>query len=520
MIRIVVLGAGIGGVPAAYLAKALLGTSAYISVISDKAYFNFVPSNPWVAIGLRGFDDVAFPIEPYLGAHRVRFLPFAAARIEAEKNLIVLSNGDIENYDYLIVATGAEPAFDEVPGLGPSGDIHSVIHIEQAIGAHDAYQKFIGNLGPIVIGAAPNASILGPLYEFAFLVDADLRQRGLRERASITVVTPEPYVGHLGLGLESDTRQLLEDALHTSGIEAICNARTERVEAGQIHISEVNPQSRGETRRVLPFDFSVYWPAFRGVAALRESNAGLVDERGFVRVDEFLRNPAFPNIYAVGLCIARPSLHDTPVGIGVPATVYSIQKEMEVAVKNMVAAFAGKALVSASPQRAEWLNDVGDLGAGYLSEPKIPLRNINWLAQGKWVTQAKVEFENYFLDHIKTGPQSTGSEGEGFVAFALDTIQKERMKDPAPRPLTTTTMTLPVPVQRDVYNELRALAKVMNREPVDIATQLLEAVIYDAKLQINELLRTEVEHARRDLVLSDIAGGQPRGESGMTVPKI
>ena len=520
MFRIVILGAGIGGVPAAYLAKALFGTAAYITVISDKEYFNFVPSNPWVAMGLRRFDEVAFPIEPYLGAHRVRFLPFAAARIEAEKNLIVLSNGEIENYDYLIVATGAEPAFDEVPGLGVSVNTHSVIHIEQAMKAHDAYQRFIVNPGPIVIGAAANASILGPLYEFAFLVDADLRQRGLRERASITVVTPEPHVGHLGLGLASDTRQLLEVALNTSGIEVICNAKTERVAAGQIHVTEVIPELNDEIKRALPFDFSVYWPAFRGVAALRESSAGLIDERGFVRVDEFLRNPAFPNIYAVGICVAHPSLHDTPVGIGVPTSVYSIQKEMEAAVKNMVAAFAGKALTSALPQRAVWLNDVGDLGARYLSEPKIPLRNINWLAKGKWVTQAKVEFENYFLDHIKTGPPSTGPEGEGFVAFALDTIQKERMKDPAPRPVISTTMTLPVPLQRDVYNEFRALARVMNREPIDIAAQLLEAVIYDAKLQINELLRAEVEQARRDLVLSDIAGSQPRGESGMYVPKI
>ena len=520
MIRIVILGAGIGGVPAAYLAKALLGTAAYLTVISDKEYFHFVPSNPWVAMGLRSFDDVAFPIEPYLGAHRVRFLPFAAARIEAEKNLIVLSNGDIENYDYLIVATGAEPIFDEVPGLGPSGDTHSVIQIEQAIEAHDAYQRFIVNPGPIVIGAAPNASILGPLYEFAFLVDADLRQRELRERASITVVTPEPYVGHLGLGFESDTRQLLEGALHTSGIKAICNARTERVEAGQIHVTEVIPQLDDEIEHVLPFDFSVYWPAFRGVAALRESSAGLIDERGFVRVDEFLRNPAFPNIYAVGICVARPSLHDTPVGIGVPASVYSIQKEVEAAVKNMVAAFAGKALVSAAPQRAEWLNDIGDLGARYLSEPKIPLRNINWLAEGKWVTQAKVEFENYFLDHIKTGPQSTGPEGEGFVAFALDTIQKERMKDPAPRPVTTTTMTLPVPLQRDVYNELRALAKVMNREPIDIAAQLLEAVIHDAKSHISEALLAEVEQTRRGIVIADLAGNLPREEPGKDAPEI
>ena len=520
MIRIVILGAGIGGVPAAYLAKALLGTAAYITVISNKEYFNFVPSNPWVAMGLRRFDNVAFPIEPYLGAHRVRFLPFAAARIDAENSAVILGNGEIENYDYLIVATGAEPSFDDVPGLGTNDSIHSVIHIEQALKAHDAYQKFIVNPGPIVIGAAANASILGPLYEFAFLVDADLRQRKLRDRTSITIVTPEPYVGHLGLGVESETRQLLEGALRTSGITAICNAKTERVEAGRIHITGVIPELHDEIKRALPFDFSVYWPAFRGVAALCQSSARLINKRGFVLVDEFLRNPSFPNIYAIGICVARPPLGGTPVGIGVPASVYSIQKEMETAVKNMVATIAGKALTSALPQRAEWLNDVGDLGARYLSEPKIPLRNINWLTEGKWVTQAKVEFENYFLDRIKTRPYSTEPEGNGFVAFALDTIQKERMQDPMPRPVTPTTMTLPVPIQRDAYNELRALARVMNRASIDIATQLLEAVIYDAKLQINELLRAEVEQARRDLILSDIAGSQPHEEPGKAAPEI
>ena len=124
------------------------------------------------------------------------------------------------------------------------------------------------------------------------------------------------------------------------------------------------------------------------------------------------------------------------------------------------------------------------------------------------------------MDHIKTGSQSTGADGEGFVAFALDTIQKERMKDPAPRPVTTTTMTLPVPVQRDVYNELRALANVMNREPIDIATQLLEAVIYDAKLHISEALLAEVEQTRRGIVIADLAGNLPRQELGKDAPKI
>jgi len=51
-----------------------------------------------------------------------------------------------------------------------------------------------------VIGAMQNSAIIGPVYEFAFLLDADLRYRNIRDRVPITLITPEPYVGHLGLG--------------------------------------------------------------------------------------------------------------------------------------------------------------------------------------------------------------------------------------------------------------------------------------------------------------------------------
>ena len=65
MTRIVIVGAGIAGVPAAYLIKAKLGGQASVTVISDKDYFHFVPSNPWIAMGGRKCNDTAFPIEPY-----------------------------------------------------------------------------------------------------------------------------------------------------------------------------------------------------------------------------------------------------------------------------------------------------------------------------------------------------------------------------------------------------------------------------------------------------------------------
>ena len=58
MTKIVVLGAGIGGVPMAFELKELLGKKAEITVVSQTDYFQFVPSNPWVAVNWRKPGDV------------------------------------------------------------------------------------------------------------------------------------------------------------------------------------------------------------------------------------------------------------------------------------------------------------------------------------------------------------------------------------------------------------------------------------------------------------------------------
>jgi len=51
--------------------------------------------------------------------------------------------------------------------------------------------------GPIVVGAVQMASCFGPAYEFAFIMDADLRKRKIRDKVPMTFVTSEPYIGHL-----------------------------------------------------------------------------------------------------------------------------------------------------------------------------------------------------------------------------------------------------------------------------------------------------------------------------------
>ena len=118
MAHIVILGAGIGGLPMAYEMKELARKGDSVTVISDNPYFQFTPSNPWAAVKWRRREEITFPIAPYLERKGIRFIAQAASRVHPDENSIELKSGERVIYDYLVIATGPKLAFDDVPGLG------------------------------------------------------------------------------------------------------------------------------------------------------------------------------------------------------------------------------------------------------------------------------------------------------------------------------------------------------------------------------------------------------------------
>ena len=503
MTHVVILGAGIAGVSAAYALKAKLGPRDEVTVVSDKPYFHFVPSNPWVAMGWRERSDIAFPIGPYLESRGIKFIHSGVKRIQPDVIQVDLENGDVLFYDYLLIATGATGMTDEVPGLAEH--TQSVIHVDQAERALAAYREFVRHPGPIVIGAAPGASVLGPLYEYAFLIDADLKRRNIRERVTITLVTPEPWPGHLGLGGEGASRGAVTAALVDTKISVICNARTLRIDKDTIHVVELDVSGNEKQTHTLPYAYSVYWPAFGGVPGVR-SAAGLVNERGLVVVDEYLRNPDYPNVFALGACVAQPAVDKTPVPVGAPDSVYSISKAGEIVVQNILAQIGDAPLVSYVPQRAKWLTDMGNTGAAYLSEPQVPLRDINWMRQGRWVHQAKVDFEKYFVNKIRLQPASQAPSTATRIADVMSRVLSGTgATTPTPAPAGS-GKPLEIRLPQDPCIELRALAKSLGREPSTLAAELLAAAVFDAKSYLNEAGVEAMALSRRELLVEELAG--------------
>lgn len=90
MAHIVILGAGIGGMPAAYELRAALDRSHRITVINAVDYFQFVPSNPWLAVGWREREAITFPIRPYLEKKGIDFIAQRVQRIDADANTVDL----------------------------------------------------------------------------------------------------------------------------------------------------------------------------------------------------------------------------------------------------------------------------------------------------------------------------------------------------------------------------------------------------------------------------------------------
>jgi len=402
MAHVAIIGAGIAGVPCAFELRKRLGRQHRVTLLGSSGYFEFTPSNPWIAVGWRRCEQTRVSLRDPLESKGIEWIPENVETIDAPRSRLTLRTGQTLLYDYLVIATGPKLAFEEVPGLGPSGFTYSVCTQDHAAEAWEKYRAFLQDPGPIVIGAAAGASCFGPAYEFAMIVDADLRQRKIRDRVPMTFVTSEPYIGHMGLGGVGDSKGLMESELRQRHIKWVTNTKITGVSAGSMTAVEHDEEGRPKKEHQIPFKFAMVLPAFKGVDAVANV-PGLCNPRGFVLIDEQQRSKKYPNIYSAGVCVAIPPVEATPVATGAPKTGYMIESMVSAICENIVSEIAGRPTTARATWNAVCLADFGDTGAAFVALPEIPPRNVTWAKTGKWVHLAKIAFEKYFLRKVRTG---------------------------------------------------------------------------------------------------------------------
>ncbi len=357
MANVIVVGAGLGGLPTAYELRHLLPAEHRVILISDTDCFTFIPGLIRVALDLDPLDDVQLDLDRLAARHHLELVRGRVSHLDPHQQRLTV-NGETLDYDYLAIATGAHLAFEDMPGLGPHhGYTQSVCTAPHALEARAAWQEFLQNPGPLVVGAVPQAGCFGPAYEFAFVAEQQLRLHGIRDQVDITYVTPEPYAGHLGVGGLQNARALTESLMQERGIRVIDNAAIASVAPERVQLAD---------GREVPFKYAMILPNFSGVEFVRAS--GLGDARGFVPVNDRYQHPEFPSIYALGVSVKLSQPEKTPVPIGLPKSG-QMTEAMGVAVAHNIAVSLGAIASSYSTPTLEALcfADYGNTGIAYLA---------------------------------------------------------------------------------------------------------------------------------------------------------
>lgn len=380
MARIAIIGSGTGGLPVAYELADAARADDRITVISDAAAFRAGPPVPWLSAQCATRRAVEFPVAPGLTRKGIAFSAAGAKRVRPGRNQVELGDGSCLDYDVLVVAAGPKPAFEEIEGLGPNGHTQSLCHADHLPGCVRAWTRLLANPGPIVVGAAQGTSCFAPAYESALRMDADLRRRGLRNRAPITFITAEPFIGHLGVGGTADSQAMLEAELRAREIEWLTGVRILRVERGRMRVTRADVDGHLPAPRVLAFKYALVMPPFRAIDALQGID-GLVNERGFVIVDEFHRNPKYRNIFAAGVTVehtaAKPAVESHKAACMPEAVAATVAK-------NILDHLDGKAPGHAVSWHPVRLADLGGFGLTFIADQKTA-SDAGSVSEGEWV---------------------------------------------------------------------------------------------------------------------------------------
>jgi sulfide:quinone oxidoreductase len=281
--QVIVLGGGVGGTIAANLVSKELGPEARVTLIDPVGMHLYQPGFLYLALGQANGRWLAQD-ERRLLRDEVELMIDRAVRIDPENRSIALARGGSIGYDYLVLATGARLAREEIPGLVEGA--HDFYSLEGAIRLREALRTFSG--GRIVMGVAgiPYKCPPAPV-EFVFMLEEFLRKRGIREKSTITLASPL----NRAFTIEA-TSKLVQPILEARGIELGTFFNVEAVFPDKKTVTSIEGEE-------LPYDLLVLVPPHRGAQVIEDS--GLGDERGWVPVSRAtLQHEKFDTIFAIG----------------------------------------------------------------------------------------------------------------------------------------------------------------------------------------------------------------------------
>lgn len=337
MRRVVILGGGFGGLATATELVRLAGDAAEVVLVDRQPDFRMGFRKIWMLVGRAGPQDGARR-RGTLAGQGIRVLEEEVRRIDLAGRSVHTTGRTLE-WDYLVVALGAEPRPDLVPGFAGTAGAFNLYSPEGVLQARERLQDLARGRVLVSILGLPFKCPPAP-YEAAMLLDEFFRSRGRREQVELVVTTPQPSSLPVAGPAACDA---VESLLALKGIAFLPNRRPRRVDAGRIAFEE------GEE----PYDVLLGVPPHRPPAVVRES--GLVGDGDWIRVDPRTLRTAFPGVFAIGDVTEIAMSNGAPL----PKAGVFAEAQGRVVAAEIAAEIAGRPHGAAFDGRGECFIEVG-----------------------------------------------------------------------------------------------------------------------------------------------------------------
>ena len=227
--RITVLGAGFGALSTVRELR-LRDAHAQITLVAPRAELHYLPGIIWIPSGLRTRADLIVPLDNFLRRMNVAFHPAEVTGLADAGRTVLTSLGEVAN-DALVIATGGR-FIKKLPGIE-----HAITPCEGITAAErirDRLHSMQG--GSIAVGFAgnpnePTAVRGGPMFEFLFGIDEQLKREGRRDRFELVFFNPSTEPGNR-LGPKA-VKHLL-DEMARRGIRTYLGHKLKRFEADKV----------------------------------------------------------------------------------------------------------------------------------------------------------------------------------------------------------------------------------------------------------------------------------------------
>lgn len=375
MTRIVILGSGFAALTTIRRLRAL-GVREPVTVVSPRNELVYLPSLIWLPSGERSGEDLRIPLARFFERHAVHWHRGSVLEVADGGRRVMTDTGEVHG-DVLVIATGGR-YLRKLPGIE-----HAIIPcegIEAAESIRDRLAAMDG--GTIAIGFAsnpdePGAVRGGPMFEFLFGIDEQLRREGRRDRFELTFFNPSTEPG-ARLGPKA-VQHLLAD-MAKRGIHTHLGHKMVRMEADKV------VTAGGEFRA----DLILFMPGMTGNAwfdatELPRSLGGLV------QADAHCRIAGWPGVYVVGDSGSFPGPD------WMPKQAHMADLQARAAAVNLLADLEGRP--SSVTFKVELICIVDAVDQGTLIY-RTPTRNI-MLPSSRLFHWAKRAFEKRYLQQYR-----------------------------------------------------------------------------------------------------------------------